>query len=233
MNYPRTGCRLRCSCFSRLSCASALCGRTGVLGSKSCGPRVRVRVFRTTHRYRLTSLKDSVKYLCNAPVEQSVMSDAMDAGSDAGTDGIAVEADSLTALADDARELADRLEDISEEDAEGEATDRAVSARNALKRLENAVEDARKDVDREVKRRGEPGDTLQGVGDDSVTIVESSQPYVVDADGLESMMIGASVDPDEAKSFKASTARDLLADAGISENDIRRVVGENRYSYLR
>ena len=157
----------------------------------------------------------------------------MDAGSDAGTDGIAVEADSLTALADDARELADRLEDISEEDAEGEATDRAVSARNALKRLENAVEDARKDVDREVKRRGEPGDTLQGVGDDSVTIVESSQPYVVDADGLESMMIGASVDPDEAKSFKASTARDLLADAGISENDIRRVVGENRYSYLR
>lgn len=125
----------------------------------------------------------------------------------------------LTDVTDD---VADRLESLDESDVETLSDVDLVELRTAVKRLEDAVEEVRKQqVDVVLKDRISPGDTMLGLSH-----IESHNKYVVDDVGtVIGRLANRGVDYTEYVSLDATALAEL--DDDVAE------IGRAEYTYLR
>jgi hypothetical protein len=127
---------------------------------------------------------------------------------------------------EDIAEMANSLEQ-AEAAPTDELTKRALADYvAALKRLEDAVEDARKDVfEPALDERASPGERVGNLNH-----ATGSNRYVADEDGAIEALRAHDVDPMDVASLKASDAADLLELVG---EDPDEYVEESEYDYWR
>lgn len=122
--------------------------------------------------------------------------------------------------------LAATLEEAEDFDAENADDETLAEYSAALKRLENAAEDARKEVfEDELNARTEVN---QEVG--PVVKRQGSRSFVVDEAGAVEAIQDAGGNPLEAMTMKAAAAEEVLDALGLDPEDY---LGVNEYEYFR
>lgn len=130
---------------------------------------------------------------------------------------------SFTLEAAQVRDMASHLEEAESYPAASADSDTLAEFVSALKRLENAAEEARKDVfEAELSDRVDEGET---VGD--VRKTSGSNRYVTDHAAAFDAVLDAGEDPREVAKVSASNLADLLGD------DADEFIGESSYHYFR
>lgn len=149
----------------------------------------------------------------------------------------ATDADARTATLDDSADLADAADDLAamaevlgDVDAEdvADASDEELAAlRDALKSVEDAAEEARKDgVEEELDDRCAPGESIAGL-----TRVESHNKYVKDGEAAVDALVAAGVDARRVMEPNATDLAEVAEEEGVAA--AREEVGEYEYTYYR
>jgi transcriptional accessory protein Tex/SPT6 len=122
-------------------------------------------------------------------------------------------------------DVSDALDTLSPEEIEAADDEKLAELRNAIRNIENAAEDTRKDtVENELKTRVEPGDSIAGL-----SLIEVEKTNVPDESAVIDMMRSAGRPPENVMEVKAGKVEDLAAEAeGITTEPL----GTYSYTYF-
>lgn len=133
----------------------------------------------------------------------------------------------LTEAADDLSAVAEVLDDVDAEDVADASDEELAALRDALKSVEDAAEDARKDgVEEEMDDRCAPGESIAGL-----TRVQSHKKYVKDGEAAVDALVAAGVDARRVMSPDATALAEVAEEEGVPA--AREEVGEASYTYFR